>query len=107
MMDKDSVTIDGVMYVKEQKTTGVIRIVLLQRGWNLIGRYSQVSESECTLSDASVIRNWGTTKGLGQLAMEGKQPNTKLDPCPTVRFHPLVVIGTIDCSEEVWECKLR
>lgn len=35
-----------------------------------------------TLDDVAVVRRWGTTKGLGQLAQEGPTVNTKLDPEP-------------------------
>lgn len=80
---------------------GDIRIAILQRGWIYIGRFHYGS-NECRLEDANCIRNWGTTKGLGELASCGPTSNTKLDKCPTVRFHPLTIVATIDVDQKIW-----
>ena len=86
----------------EKKTdTQDIRIVILQRGWVMVGRYSQRGDT-CRLDGASVIRRWGTTRGLGEIAAGGPLPNTVLDPAPTVRFQPLTVVATIDCEASKW-----
>jgi hypothetical protein len=77
------------------------RIVILQRGWVMVGLWKQEG-SQVTLTDAAVIRRWGTTRGLGEIAEEGPTNDTVLDPCPIVRFHELVVIATLDCQEEKW-----
>jgi hypothetical protein len=85
-----------------------IKIVVLQRGWILVGRYSEdESGTYGYLDDANVIRYWGTTRGLGQLAERGPLSATRLDPCPTARFHQLTVIMTIDCEAKAWASKLR
>ena len=86
----------------EKKT----RIVVLQRGWVLVGHFSQSGE-DCTLENAAVIRRWGTTKGLGELAMEGPRKETVLDPAPTTHFHALTVICSIECNEASWSGKVR
>lgn len=83
-----------------------IRIVILQRGWVFVGEYSKDGE-DCKLENACCIRKWGTTKGLGELAVEGPRPETKLDPAPTVEFHQLTVVATIKCQESAWSGKLR
>lgn len=81
---------------------GGIRIVVLQRGWVLVGRYKQVSQ-DCELTNASVIRVWGTSKGLGEIAMNGPvSGKTVLDPCTTAKFHELTICFTLECSEEKW-----
>lgn len=80
---------------------GNIRIVILQRGWVFIGRFYQC-ESQCELQNAYCIRRWGTTQGLGQLAYEGKQEETVLEKTPTVKFHELTIVATIDCEESKW-----
>ena len=82
-----------------------IKIVVLQRGWVVIGRYHSEGE-DAVLTDASVIRSWGTDKGLGQLALEGKQTNTKLDKTGVVRFHKLTSVAIIDCEEKIWKKEL-
>ena len=46
------------------------QIVILNRGWVVVGNYYEKGD-DCTLTDASVIRAWGTTKGLGELAENG------------------------------------
>lgn len=104
-MDSGALMINGVKYVRFEDsipiTRGNVRIVILQRGWVTVGYFNQ-DGSNCTLEKASVIRVWGTTKGLGEIAIDGPTALTKLDPCPVVRFHELTVIATIDCVEEKW-----
>ncbi len=43
---------------------------VLQRGWVMVGEFSKVG-SDCSLTNAAVIRYWGTTKGLGEIAENG------------------------------------
>lgn len=78
------------------------RIVILQRGWVAVGRYKQKGEY-VTLSNASIIRRWGTTEGLPQLALEGKLSNTVLDKSPNIRFHILTEVGSIACDASKWD----
>lgn len=85
---------------------GSIRICVLQRGWIVVGRFSQKG-SECKLTDASVIRVWGTSKGLGEIALNGPNSATKLDACPDVVFHELVGVFQIICEKSKWDEKLR
>ena len=109
MTQLKEITVEGSKFIREDliptKTSGEIRIVILQRGWVMVGRYSQ-DGANCTLSNASVIRIWGTTKGLGEIAINGPTTKTVLDKCPDVRFHELTVIATIDCVEGAWSSKL-
>ena len=81
-----------------------IRIVIGQRGWVWVGRYTEEGE-QVTIHDAYTIRKWGTTKGLGELA-HGPLSNTKLDPSGTVRLHVLAVLATMDCEASKWESVL-
>jgi len=82
---------------------GGIRIVVLQRGWVAIGRFSQQGE-ECKLSPAATIRVWGTTKGLGEL-VDGPTASTKLDLTNSILFNEASCILMIPASEEVWKSK--
>lgn len=70
------------------------QIVVLQRGWIVVGHVTRDGD-ELTITNASVIRRWGTTKGLGQL-VNGPTLTTKLDPCGVIRAHILTVVMTID-----------
>lgn len=53
------------------------------------------------LSNSSVIRRWGTDNGLGQLALEGKKENTKLDPCGEFEFNMLTTCGMIKVTSDL------
>ena len=77
------------------------RIVIMQSGWVFVGKYFEKGE-DCRLEHASCVRNWGTTKGLGELAENGPTPKTVLDKCTTIRFHKLSVVVTLDCAK-IWE----
>ena len=79
-----------------------IRIVILQRGWVAVGEWWQ-SGDQCKLENASIIRIWGTTRGLGELACGGPTSKTILDKAGIVRFHQLTVIATLDCEASKWE----
>lgn len=76
-------------------------IVILQRGWVFVGDLIK-NGTECRLENASNVRRWGTTKGLGQLAVEGPTANTVLDPCTTVTFHELTAVATLECNGAAW-----
>ncbi|MCK5236909.1 MAG: hypothetical protein KAR06_07985 [Deltaproteobacteria bacterium] len=104
--DDKCVVVGGVHYVPEQAATGDIKIVVLQRGHVMVGRFSQEGDT-CKLMGASVIRVWGTTKGLGEIAYEGPTSKTKLDKCPDITFHILTSILIMDCVEETWETHCR
>ncbi len=87
---------DKVQYDRE------IKIVVLQRGWVMVGRFEKIG-SECKLHMASVIRNWGTTKGLGEIAAGGPTSSTKIDATNgLVEFDYLTVVATISCNKSAW-----
>jgi hypothetical protein len=82
------------------KTKALQRIVVLDRGWVLVGaRVFDKKTAEITLSDAAVVRRWGTTKGLGQLAAEGPTPQTVLEPIGTVTYAQRSEIFSIECKK--------
>ena len=104
MSKPQKITIDEVEYVRadsvDVKPTKK-QIVVLQRGWIVIGDVSK-TETEITINNCSVIRVWGTTKGLGEIAQNGPTSNTKLDPCPPVSMHPLTVVMYMNVNEDKW-----
>lgn len=107
MSKPESIKIDEIEYVRKnsQNTTitGDIKIVILQRGWVMVG-YLERKGNECKLSKANVIRSWGTTKGLGEIAGNGPTSNTKLDKCyGQVEFDYLTVVASISCEESKWK----
>jgi hypothetical protein len=63
--------------------------------------------SDCVLHNASNIRRWGTTKGLGEIALGGPTKDTVLDKCyGEVQFDYMTVIASISCKEGAWLGKL-
>lgn len=77
-------------------------ICILQRGWVFVGDLSKVGD-DCFLDNAAVIRIWGTTRGLGEIAENGPiKDKTILDPCPQVRFHYGTMVASIQCRAEKW-----
>lgn len=107
-----TITINNEVYVAEKDVKkqlskkGIVpskrQIVILNRGWVVIGEYSEKGD-ECTLTNASVIRVWGTTKGIGELAENGPLTNTKLDACPNVHFHKMTMVARLDVNEVNWK----
>ena len=105
------ISINGTAYVPkssvvEKDITSDIKIVVLQRGWIVVGRFER-KDTQCKLYNASVIRSWGTTWGLGEIAENGPTLNTKLDKCKgVVEFDYMTVVLTLDCKESKWQSKL-
>ena len=51
------------------------RIYVLKERWVLIGtELGKTTEKTVYLTDSAVIRVWGTTAGLGQIALDGPTP---------------------------------
>ena len=101
------IVIDGLEYKPSAEVCeSPIKIVILQRGWVVIGRYAEIENDMCVLTDAYVIRRWGTSEGLGQLALEGKQSETKLEKTGVVKFHKLTTVAMIDCDTKKWNKEL-
>ena len=71
-----------------------IEIVVMTSGWVLVGERI----SDTSLVNASVIRTWGTTKGLGELALNGPTKETILDKCGEVTLNEPAVLFRIACK---------
>lgn len=76
-------------------------IVVLQRGWVVVGDLYKKGE-QYFLENSSIIRNWGTSKGIGEIAKNGPTDKTILDPTPEINFHELTTILIIKCEESKW-----
>jgi hypothetical protein len=104
--DVSEIQINGVTYIPKNESKvqydGEIKIVILQRGWVVVGRFER-NGSDCKVHDASVIRNWGTTRGLGEIAKDGPTESTKIDPTNgLVEFDYLTVVASISCNQVAW-----
>ena len=73
------------------------KIIIAQRGFVFAGRYTEQGEY-IVLEEAVVIRRWGTTKGLGELAKNGNMSDSVIDSAGVVRLHKLSVVAMLDCE---------
>lgn len=78
-----------------------LQIVIMDRGFVFVGDVS-IDGEWVVISNAKNVRRWGTTKGLGQLAVEGPQPETKLDMGGTVKAPLRSLVGLIKCEASSW-----
>jgi hypothetical protein len=58
------------------------KIVVLLRGWVLVGVVEDEHEQGIVFSSSAVILEWGTTKGIGELA-SGPTSKTRLNMIAT------------------------
>ncbi len=80
-----------------EEMMGPQQIVILDRGWVLVGKTDQVGD-DVVITDARCIRYWGTTRGLGELAESGPTKTTKLDPMGRVIAPRRAVIAIVACT---------
>lgn len=80
------------------------QIVIAVSGWAFVGDF-EPAEGATVLRGASVVRVWGTTKGIGEIALGGPTKDTVLDPCGVVRIPAASVVATIECNEASWTRK--
>ena len=78
------------------------KIVVLDRGWILVGHLEQDGDWFLMIN-CSVVRRWGTTKGLGELAECGPLKDTILDKQPLTKFHRDQIKMIISCNEDKWK----
>lgn len=103
----NEITINNEVYVKKSEVAYVayqaspIQIVVLNRGWIVVGNVEE-KNGKTYIRNPSIIRNWGTTQGLGELAMRGKLPNTILDKCLDITVDTANVIFVMNCDQSKW-----
>ena len=72
-------------------------IIVVSEGFVFLGEVTEVTHEFVKLEDASVIRRWGTSRGLGQIALEGVQKETELDQCGSTLIERSKVLFRIKC----------
>jgi hypothetical protein len=71
------------------------QIIIVQSGWVFMGNVTPTDKGyQCT--DLQCIRQWGTTRGLGEIALNGPTKETVLDPYGGGFFPTHAVLGLID-----------
>jgi len=85
----------------QQKTDKMKKVIAIATGgfvW--IGYVSLDTNTHLVLTEAFNIRKFGTTRGLGQIAVEGPTSDTVLDACGVVEINRTALIATILCTYE-------
>jgi hypothetical protein len=85
----------------EKKNSSPLAIAVLDRGWVFVGRVTE-SPSALVLEHAACIRRWGTTKGIGQLALQGPHSGTVMDEAGNVTVPRTALILLIEAAEDKW-----
>lgn len=76
-------------------------IVIADRGYVYVGNVVY-DDRFAIMTDAKNIRRWGTTKGIGELALEGPKSETVLDNVGTVRIPARAIISILDTESRLW-----
>ena len=93
-MNNSIVTLNGVEYVpkSQQQEIGEVRIIVADRGWVFVGSCTDEDNGDVTIRNCRNIRQWGTTRGLGEL-VNGPTAKTVLDDYGTVRTRAIATIA--------------
>jgi hypothetical protein len=81
-----------------------LHIFVMERSWILVALWEPDPNDFLSLKvhKAAVVRRWGTTKGLGELASEGPQTGTVLDEEACDQINRTAVKRRIACDEKAW-----
>ena len=105
MTQPNTLRIDNVEYVRKdsisQEKTGPLKIVVLDRGFVYIGMVT-IQDGFIHITKAKNIRIWGTTKGLGELSINGPTPTTKMDDTGTVEAPLSALMHFLNVNEAKW-----
>jgi hypothetical protein len=78
-------------------------ILVLTNGFVFVGDWHEKTKTQpAHLTDASNVRKFGTTAGLGQLALTGPTADTALDPCGVIIPAPGAIVFRMPCNPAVW-----
>lgn len=97
-------TIEQVVGDRNEKASQApeVKIVVLERGFVYVGRVTIQVDGWLRIEEARNLRYWGTTNGLGQLALEGPTSSTKMDACGTVLAPGNAVVHLMLCNPAKW-----
>jgi hypothetical protein len=77
-----------------------LNIIVLTNGFVYVGDVT-VTEKWITVTNATNIRRWGTTKGLGELCA-GPTSSTHLDKTGTLKINPMAFLFLLTVEEAGW-----
>lgn len=81
-------------------------IVVADRGFVWVGDCAMHGDT-LYVTNSYNVREWGTQKGLGELALEGPKNETVLDPVPAVTVPYRAVIALLPSDNTVWNKAVR
>lgn len=76
-------------------------LVVADRGHVWVGQ-ATTDNQWCRIKSARIVRQWGTSKGLNELAKNGPLSGTKLDDNTDVLVNMRAVIALIPCEASKW-----
>jgi hypothetical protein len=76
------------------------RIFVIEAGWVLSGELVKNDGHHLTIEKANVLTRWGTTMGLGELALSGPTPDSLIHPCGTAEVPCGKVIFTLPVAAD-------
>ncbi len=85
---------------KESTEMKLKEIVVITNGFVYMGNVTHDDGRYLRIEDAACVRAWGTTSGLGEIALRGPTPKTVLDPAGVVEVAFHAVIMRIKCTFE-------
>jgi hypothetical protein len=77
-------------------------LVVADRGHVWVGDLIERGPDWVRLRRACIVRRWGTSEGLNELANRGPLPNTKLDAPADLDVRTGAVIAIIPCQADAW-----
>jgi hypothetical protein len=73
-------------------------IIVVQAGWVVMGEAVADTHGNVHVSKADCIRTWGTTAGLGEIAVNGPTKGTVLDYLGEVDIPVRSILMRIKCK---------
>lgn len=89
------------MAKKKDIRNGTPQIVILPNGFVVFGVFT-CEDDLVTIERSSIIRRWGTVKGMGEIAINGPGKETVLDFLGTSHTYKKAIIFTITCNILNW-----
>lgn len=78
-----------------------LSLIVADRGFVWVGK-AVTSGDWVNIQGARVVRRWGTTEGLNELANKGPLPSTRLDAAADIKVSRKALIAIIPCEVDKW-----
>ncbi len=87
-----------------------VNIYVLNLGWVVVGIEQEshnIDNNLLNISNSFVVRRWGTSHGLGELATNGPLESTILDSIPQLKINTDSIIMILKCDASKWQERLK